>query len=172
MHRNLLRLMRFKIIDARTRVQENAMSQVFDEVRGKLRDARLETDRATRELQTLVKLAFQNAQRRSDAVVHRLAPAQLRERLSAARARFDSAYTGCNAAAAARLEEAKKRLGLAAASLDALSPLAVLQRGYAIAQDKDGRLVRDAAAVSIGDSLRLRLAKGKLNCRVEGAEEN
>ena len=170
--RNLQRLMRFKIIDARTRVQENAMSQAFDEVRGKLRDARRQSDRATQELQTLVKLAFRNAQRRSDSVLHRLAPAQLRGRLSDARARFDSAYTECNAATAARLEQAKTRLGLAAASLDALSPLAVLQRGYAIAQDKDGRLVRDATAVAPGDALRVRLAKGRLNCRVEGAEEN
>jgi exodeoxyribonuclease VII large subunit len=172
LHRNLQRLIRFKIIDARTRVQDNAMSQVFDEVRGKLRDARRGTDHATHELQTLVKRALQNAQRRSDSVLHRLAPAQLRERLAAARAHFDSAYTGCNAAVAGRLAEAKKRLGLAAASLDALSPSAVLQRGYAIAQDKDGRLVRDAQAVTAGDLLRVRLAKGRLNCRVEDAEEN
>jgi exodeoxyribonuclease VII large subunit len=169
---NLQRLMRFKIMDARTRVQDNAMSQVFDEVRDKLRNARLETDSATRELQALVLLAFQNAQRRTDAVVHRLAPAQLRGRLADARARFESVYTGVNAAGAARLEQARQKLGLAAASLDALSPLAVLQRGYAIAQDKDGRLVRDAAAVTVGESLRLRLAQGKLNCRVESAEEN
>jgi len=170
--RNLERLMRFKIIDARTRVQENTMSHVFDEVRGKLRNARRETDRATQELETLVKRAFQNARRRSDGVLHRLTPAQLRGKLSGARAHFDSIYTGCNAAAAAQLEQARRRFGLAAASLDALSPLAVLQRGYAIAQDREGRLVRDANAVAIGESLRLRLAKGKLNCRVEGAEEN
>jgi exodeoxyribonuclease VII large subunit len=169
---NLKRLMRYKIIDARTRVQETAMSQVFDEVRGKLRDARRETDQATHELHTLVKLAFQNAQRRTDYLVHRLALAQLRERLSEARTRFDSAYTGCQAATVARLDEAKNRVGLAAASLDALSPLAVLQRGYAIAQDKDGRLVREAQSVSRGDLLRVRLAKGRLNCRVEDAEEN
>ena len=172
LNRNLQRLMRYKIIDARTRVQENAMSKVFDEVREKLRDARRETDRATHELQTLAKLAFQNAQRRADHALHRLAPAQLRERLSEARARFDSAYTGCHAATALRLETAKNRLGLAAASLDALSPLAVLQRGYAIAQDKDGRLVREAQSVTRGDLLRVRLAKGRLDCRVENAEES
>jgi exodeoxyribonuclease VII large subunit len=170
--RNLERLMRYRIIDARTRVQETAMSQVFDEVRGKLREARRESDRATIELQTLVKLALQNARRRADGVLHRLSPAQLQGRVSNARARFDTVYSGCNAAAAASLEQARQKLSLAAASLDALSPLAVLQRGYAIAQDKDGRLVRDAGAVAIGESLRLSLAQGKLNCRVESAEEN
>jgi exodeoxyribonuclease VII large subunit len=72
----------------------------------------------------------------------------------------------------ARLEDARQRLGLAAASLDALSPLAVLQRGYAIAQDKEGRLLREAAAVAIGDSVRLRLAKGRVDCRVEGVAKD
>lgn len=170
--RNLQRLMRYKIVNARTRVQENAMSQVFDEVRGKLQGARRETDRANHALQTLVKLAFQKAQRRSDAVRNRLAPAQLRERLSQARARFDSAYTGCNAATLARVDEARQRLGLAAAALDALSPLAVLERGYAIAQDRNGRLVRDAQEVTVGDPLQVRLARGRLKCLINGVEEN
>jgi exodeoxyribonuclease VII large subunit len=69
------------------------------------------------------------------------------------------------------VEIARGRLGLAAAALDAMSPLAVLERGYAIAQDGDGRVVREATAVSAGDALRLRLWKGSLNCRVEGPED-
>jgi exodeoxyribonuclease VII large subunit len=168
---NLPRLVRFKIIDSRTRVQEYAMSQAFDEVQSKLRDAKLGSARATHELQTLMRVALQTAQRRADAVLHQLSPAQLRAHLSDARVRFESVYAGCNAATTVQLEAARQRLGLAAAALDALSPLAVLQRGYAIAQDKDGRLLRDARSASIGDPVRLRLAKGRLNCRIEGSEE-
>jgi exodeoxyribonuclease VII large subunit len=88
-----------------------------------------------------------------------------------ARARFDTAYTDCDTAFGKQLDEAKKRLGLAAASLDALSPLAVLQRGYAIAQSEDGTLLRDAKSVAIGDSVRVRLAKGTLGARVENIED-
>jgi exodeoxyribonuclease VII large subunit len=69
-----------------------------------------------------------------------------------------------------KLQEGRERLGLAAASLDALSPLGVLQRGYAIAQDASGRLLRDAASVAQGDTVSVRLAKGKLNTRVEAIE--
>ena len=168
---NLVRLVRFRVIDARTRVQEQAMSQAFDGVRSRLRDAKLGAARATHQLQTLMNTALQTAQRRADAVLHKLSPAQLRALLSDARTRFDSAYAGCSAATVTQLETAHQRLGLAAAALDALSPLAVLQRGYSIAQDKDGQLLRDSSSVSIGDPVRLRLAKGRLNCRVEGAEE-
>jgi exodeoxyribonuclease VII large subunit len=100
-----------------------------------------------------------------------LAPAQLRARLAAARARFDSAYTGYNTAIAKELDEAKKRLALAAASLDALSPLSVLQRGYAIAQTKDGSLLRDVKQVSLGDSVKVRLAKGRITANVDRIEE-
>ena len=168
---NLQRLMRFKIMDARTRVQEHALSQVFDDVRAKLRDAGRRTARSTHELQAAMNLALQIAQRRADAVRHQLSPANLRAHVANARTRFDAAGSGCNDAMNARLEDARQRLGLAAASLDALSPLAVLQRGYAIAQDKDGRLLRDGASVAVGDAVRLRLARGRLDCRVEGVEE-
>lgn len=69
------------------------------------------------------------------------------------------------------LQQSRERLGLVAASLDALSPLAVLQRGYAIAQDASGKPLRDAASVSVGDEVTVRLAKGQLNTRVEAVEE-
>jgi len=99
--------------------------------------------------------------------------ALMRARVAGARTRFDAASSGCHDAMNARLEDARQRLGLVAASLDALSPLAVLQRGYAIVQDKDGRLLRDGRAVAVGDAVRLRLARGRLDCRVEGkSDEN
>src|SRR6267143_728510 len=54
MGQNLSRLMRYKIVNARTRVQEQALSKVFDEVRGKLRDAAASTSAARHRLQILV----------------------------------------------------------------------------------------------------------------------
>ena len=69
------------------------------------------------------------------------------------------------------LEEARTRFGLAATSLDALSPLAVLQRGYAIAQDSAGKLLRDARSLSTGDPFSVRLAKGSVDARVERTHE-
>jgi exodeoxyribonuclease VII large subunit len=45
-----------------------------------------------------------------------------------------------------------------------------LQRGYAVAHDANGKLLRDAASVNQGDAVSVRLAKGKLNTRVETIE--
>jgi exodeoxyribonuclease VII large subunit len=169
---SLARLMRYKILGARTRVQEQALSQAFDEVRGKLRGASALTKAAGHRLEILITQNLRAAQLRNDALAANLAPAQLRARFSEAQVRFDSAYANCNIAIEQRVDDAKNRLGLAAASLDALSPLAVLHRGYAIAQDESGKLVRDAKAVSIADAVKVRLAKGSIRTRVESIEEN
>ncbi len=168
---NLSRLMRFKIVDARTRVQEQALSKVFDEVRSRVRNARIETNSATHRMQLQMNRAVRDARGRADTVSFQLSPSRLQTRLANARMRFDTAYNSCSGLMDTHFEEARTRLGLAATSLDALSPLAVLHRGYAIAQDQSGNLLRDAQSVSIGDSIRVRLAKGRLQARVVGVEE-
>src|SRR6185503_17524406 len=147
---SLAQLMRFKVMTARTHVQEQALSQAFDEVRGKLRDAASRTNSARHRLEILIAQAVRGARLRNEALNVSLAPAHLRARVAEARVRFDSAYTNCNIALEKQLEDAKNRLGLAATSLDALSPLAVLQRGYSLAQTKDGKLISDGKQVSIG----------------------
>jgi exodeoxyribonuclease VII large subunit len=65
-----------------------------------------------------------------------------------------------------RLGAARAELEQAAARLDGLSPLAVLARGYAIALSADGRAVRRATDVRVGDALGLRLHAGRLSVDV------
>lgn len=57
-----------------------------------------------------------------------------------------------------------------AAALDAMSPLKVLGRGYAIATDKGGNLVRSVNNVNNGDKLRLCVSDGIIKCSVEESE--
>ena len=72
-------------------------------------------------------------------------------------------------AASARLSRPRQRLGSLAASLDAMSPLKVLGRGFAMATDQKGQVLRRAADVSPGDRVSVTLAEGRLDCRVENA---
>jgi exodeoxyribonuclease VII large subunit len=166
----LSRLMKYKVSVARNRVQEQALSHAFDEVRGQLRAAHKNTEAATHHLQSIIARALNAARTRTDATTQRFSPAQLETRLANAHARFASADGAARNALESRLATAQKRFGLAAASLDALSPLAVLQRGYAIAEDNAGTLLRDAASVSVGDAVKVRLAKGRIAARVEKVE--
>ena len=64
------------------------------------------------------------------------------------------------------LAAGRARLGKNAASLDALSPLKVLSRGYAIAETAEGKILRSCAEAAPGDRIGLRLSDGKLNCQV------
>ena len=70
-------------------------------------------------------------------------------------------------AAEAGLTEPRRSLSALAASLDALSPLRVLGRGYAMVTDEAGQVLRRARDASQGDSIVNRLADGALHCRVE-----
>jgi exodeoxyribonuclease VII large subunit len=171
MGRQLVRLTKFRIVDARSRVQEHALSQVFDEVKTKLRNARVDANSATHQLQVAMTRLVKQATFRTNTLVQQISPAQLQTRVAMARARYDAAAASCSGAMNEKLQSGKERLGLAAASLDALSPLAVLHRGYAIAQSADGRLLRDAASVKIGDQIDVRLAQGKLRSKVEQVED-
>ena len=64
----------------------------------------------------------------------------------------------------------RQRFSALAAGLDAMSPLKVLGRGYAIATDRGGNLVRSVNNVKNGDKLRLCVSDGIIKCRVEESE--
>ena len=69
------------------------------------------------------------------------------------------------------VEGRRKDLGEAAARLDALSPLAVLSRGYALATTPEGRILLSATDVSPGDAVLVRLSKGRIRTTVTGRDE-
>ena len=56
-------------------------------------------------------------------------------------------------------------------SLEAMSPLKVLSRGFSVTTDKNGTILRDSSLVAVGDSIHIRLERGGLDCRVERKSE-
>ena len=68
-----------------------------------------------------------------------------------------------------RIARDSEVLGQTLARVRALSPLKTLERGYAIVQANDGAVVRDAAAVTVGQDLGVRLASGRLAVSVTDA---
>lgn len=87
--------------------------------------------------------------------------------VDACRARLSGEAARLDAAVNAYLAAKKNEYVRAAAKLDALSPLKVLSRGYAIALTGDGKAVKSADEVKTGDRLTLRLNSGALGCKVE-----
>lgn len=64
----------------------------------------------------------------------------------------------------------RERFARLAAALDALSPLKVLGRGYALTTDGAGRVLASVSGVEPGDNVTVRLADGALRCRVEAKQ--
>ncbi len=83
-----------------------------------------------------------------------------RERLAACRTRLDRSLEGALRSSVTRLQSLD-------AQLRTLSPLAVLDRGYALVQGADGVLVRSIAQIAQGDSLTTRLSDGTFTSQVE-----
>jgi exodeoxyribonuclease VII large subunit len=84
------------------------------------------------------------------------------------RAKVESGLLGVRLQGASRrfLRERRAELADRVSRLDALSPLAVLSRGYAIASLPDGRAVRDARELSPGDAVTVRVARGRFEAEV------
>ena len=74
-------------------------------------------------------------------------------------------------AAARQLDGDMRRFAQLTAKLDALSPLKVLGRGYAMAQDEKGSVLRSSEQVQLGEQIRIQLAQGSLQCTVDAKEE-
>ena len=94
----------------------------------------------------------------------RLAIRDRQQRVAHATARTTSAMT-------TRLAAERQKLRSTVGTLEAVSPLSVLARGYAIAfATSPGRRrpILDSASVSVGDSIDVQLRKGRLACTVDG----
>jgi exodeoxyribonuclease VII large subunit len=81
------------------------------------------------------------------------------------------AYQGLISAAKARLHHERSRLELAVGKVDALSPLAILKRGFALCRDSKGAIVKRATDVAPGDNVRVTLGSGELDCRIESIDD-
>ena len=74
-------------------------------------------------------------------------------------------------AATQSLGVADRRLASTASKLDALSPLKVLGRGYAIGYTADGQVLDSVTRTKAGDAVSLRLTDGQVNCQVVSIQE-
>jgi exodeoxyribonuclease VII large subunit len=88
-------------------------------------------------------------------------------RVANARRRLDSARASIEAITRARVEQLNKRLAVAARTLDAVSPLATLERGYAIVTDSKGTVITNAQDVRAGQLIDARLTQGSIRARIE-----
>jgi exodeoxyribonuclease VII large subunit len=108
--------------------------------------------------------------RRVDALAATVLRHDPRQRIAFARHQFSAGYTRLERALERNMHEKRARLEKLTARLDSLSPLAVLERGYALVLTGQGSLVRSTQQITAGDILATRLSDGTFTSRVETTE--
>jgi exodeoxyribonuclease VII large subunit len=132
-----------------------------------LNDARLALDERLRTLEGRLRRDLLTRRAGFGELHRRLSAADPRARLAVDRQLLAALHHRLVAGAGAALGHHRQELTRLAGGLDALSPLAVLDRGYSLVRTPDGAVVTDVAHVAVGDALRLQLRHGRLHCRVE-----
>lgn len=156
------------VADARASTPSNAAEIVVPDQRD-IRDAldsfRIRQDQALRKkLMSLSQRleAYQSKRVMTDPVAHidnrRISLDHARDRLVSAEER--------------NLAAARQRFVALAAALDAMSPLRVLARGYAIAEDSQGQAIKSIKSLSPGDAVTVELCDGRADCLVRSVKEN
>jgi len=151
-------------IDRLTQRVQSAMTSRLHRSESRLRS--LETRSNTIRTQVAVR------QRTCQSLSRALETFDLRRRLGRIRTRLVVADGRLSGASARSRHRADSRLRASAARLEALSPLAVLGRGYAVCWNADRTaVIRDAAQAAAGDRVRVTLGRGELDCHVDRSHD-
>jgi exodeoxyribonuclease VII large subunit len=104
--------------------------------------------------------------RRLDSASARVRAHDLRAKLVSMRRDVESRTAALAAATRNALLQYRARLDRLSAQLEALSPVAILERGYALVFDSTGNLIKDTSQLSPGETIRARMARGEFIAEV------
>jgi exodeoxyribonuclease VII large subunit len=143
--------------------QHGAFGRMIDAInrrQQKLDDLKNRMDRAERQI-------LEKQHRRLELAAAAVRHYDVRRILVGIRKELDARVAGLAASARTLLLQRRGRLEQLTTQLEGLSPLAILDRGYALVFDSSGMLLKDAARVKVGDEISARLGKGSLTATVK-----
>jgi exodeoxyribonuclease VII large subunit len=163
----LERAVRFQLLQAHQRLAHLPISRVESRVTTALHRLEQRLDNAVERLDAAVEQQLRVRQNRIAALVTGVVRYDPRQKLAHAREHLTGLRARLNRCLERLVETSSARLGSFDARLHSLSPLAVLDRGYALVLSTQGTLIRSTTQISSGDQLTTRLADGSFLSRVE-----
>ncbi|HEY2548263.1 MAG TPA: exodeoxyribonuclease VII large subunit [Candidatus Acidoferrum sp.] len=163
----LASLVRYRLLDLSKRVHELSARRGFRRPLDLLRQQRQRADEMTSRLAAGLRARLEHSRKRFTALHLRIAKFDFRVKISAFRLRLDKRSADLAIRAERLLRTKRERLERLSLQLHERSPLKVLERGYAIATDAAGNLIRDAAQVQLGDTVAIQLHRGRLSTEVK-----
>jgi exodeoxyribonuclease VII large subunit len=158
--------MRYRILVLSRRIHELSARRGFRRPLDLLRQQRQRADEMTSRLALGLRAQLEKSRRRFTAAHLRIMSFDFRARIAAFRLRLEKRGAELSVRVERRLRAKRERLDRLRLQLEERSPLRVLERGYAIATDASGAVLRDAAQVALGDSVGLQLHRGRLTTEV------
>lgn len=165
--RRSLQAVRLLIERRRSALERLARNRAFNVAPDKVRELQQRFDEAALKLAQGVMRYLTALRHRERVLQMRLMKVDLRQTLARNREILAGKRNRLHSAAIRWLQKRKSQLQLAVGRMNALSPLAILERGYAICRDEQGAILREAAQAVLGDRVEVTLAHGELGCRVE-----
>jgi exodeoxyribonuclease VII large subunit len=158
----------------RTRLAEDeatlaSLRSRFVHFRFTLAEREQRMDDVTQRLEQAVRRAAARRRGELERLHRRLASRHPRSVIATSRAALGPLEVRLEGALRARLGRGRAALGERLARLDAMSPLAVLARGYAIATTASGRAIRAASEVTAGQTVSIRVHRGAFSAKVDAA---
>ncbi len=168
----LVRGMERRLLEARHALMERAQHGAFARMMDLIRQRQQKVDDLSYRLERVERQMLENARRRLETVSAAVRHYDLRRVLAGIRGELDAGTAAMAAAMRHQLLLNKVRLERMGRALEALSPLAILERGYALVFDGSGALVKDASQVKVGEEIRARVARGEIRATVRAREES
>ncbi len=162
----LERQIKFLIVSAGSRSKSLEMAAVFSEFPSRLRRTGEKVEDLFRRLLACVSDRVARESRNHTEITARLSPMRLAARMAETSERLNSIEYRAASAVVNTTAQFRMELERSAARLDALSPLAVLSRGYSITQKASGVIVRDSHQIELDEAIVVRLGRGKFGARV------
>ncbi|HTY62778.1 MAG TPA: exodeoxyribonuclease VII large subunit [Acidobacteriota bacterium] len=156
----------------RLHLERLAHNKAFTVAPNKIRDLQQRFDEATLRTSQAMRNYTYEVRHREQVLSARLKSLDLRRVIRHKKDILARMRQGLIAAIRVQLQQGRSRLELAVGKADALSPLAILKRGFALCRDSKGAVVKRATDVAVGDNVRVTLAAGELDCRIENTITN
>lgn len=166
----LFRSMGMHLLTAKTDLQSLTMAPVFSSYPSRIKELRFATERLDAAAAELIRSKIRGRIKSLNDVANRMSPAGLTKKVGETRRSLMLLDQRSETAGKEALRSRQRLLDNAMAKLDAMSPLRVLDRGYSITQLDDGRILRDTAMARIGQKLKIRLARGKIEAETTKIE--
>jgi exodeoxyribonuclease VII large subunit len=168
----LVRAMERRLLEARHALMERAQDGAFARMMDLIRQRQQKLDDLTYRLERGERQILERLRRQWETVASAVRHYDARRVLAGIRGELEAVTAAMAAAMRHQLLQNKVRLERMGRALEMLSPLAILERGYALVFDGTGRLVKDAAQVQAGQEISARLARGEIRATVKKTTED